>query len=169
MSEHQHRPAEPLEIERKFLIEYPDVERLERLPDCSKIDILQTYLISDDGEDVRVRRWEADGEVLYFKTRKRRVSDLARVELEERLTEADYLRLLQDADPNRRPLRKTRYRLPCGGHCLEIDVYPFWSDRAIAEVELQDEQETIRLPDWLRVIREVTADPNYKNSALAAR
>ena len=34
----------PMEIERKFLIEYPDIKWLESLPNCRKVDIIQTYL-----------------------------------------------------------------------------------------------------------------------------
>ena len=41
---------EPLEIERKFLIEYPDVKLLEADPACRRIEIIQTYLKSDNGD-----------------------------------------------------------------------------------------------------------------------
>jgi len=34
----------PYEIERKFLIEYPDIEWLTNLPNCERIEIIQTYL-----------------------------------------------------------------------------------------------------------------------------
>ena len=33
---------DPIEIERKFLIEYPDIEWLENCPACAKVDIVQT-------------------------------------------------------------------------------------------------------------------------------
>ena len=38
---------EPLEIERKFLIEYPDPVWLERQPGSRRVEIIQTYLLSD--------------------------------------------------------------------------------------------------------------------------
>jgi len=50
---------------------------------------------------------------------------------------------------------------------LEIDVFPFWRDRAFCECELQSEDEPLPLPDWLHVYREVTDDPRYTNRALA--
>ncbi|MBQ2956243.1 MAG: AAA family ATPase, partial [Clostridia bacterium] len=37
----------PFEIERKFLIEYPDAAWLESLPNCRRIEIIQTYLKTD--------------------------------------------------------------------------------------------------------------------------
>ena len=62
---------EPYEIERKFLIEYPDIAWLESLPNCSKIDVLQTYLTAKDGEERRIRQRGCEGHYLYFKTTKR--------------------------------------------------------------------------------------------------
>ena len=35
---------EPYEIERKYLIEYPDTAWLESLPNCERVEIIQTYL-----------------------------------------------------------------------------------------------------------------------------
>ena len=47
---------EPFEIERKYLIEYPDLEWLENNPTCQKVEIIQTYLKSAQGDEVRVRQ-----------------------------------------------------------------------------------------------------------------
>ena len=160
---------EPMEIERKFLIRYPDLDWLGQLPNCRRVDIIQTYLLANPGEEVRVRQRGENGSYIYYKTRKRRVSETARVELEERLTQAEYLKLLMDADPAKRPIRKTRYCLTYDNQYFEIDVYPFWDDQAIVEIELRDEAQEIRFPKQLKVIREVTADESYTNAALAAR
>lgn len=162
------KDAAHFEIERKFLIRYPDISWLESLAGCQRINMVQTYLASEDGE-VRVRRWEANGEVLYYETAKRKISGIKRQEIEREISEDEYGSLLTHADPQKRPIEKTRYRLPYAGRCLEIDVYPFWQDRAILEVELEDDDEDIRLPGGIRVIREVTEDDRYKNASLALR
>ena len=47
------------------------------------------------------------------------------------------------------------------------DVFPFWKDKAIAEIELREENAEIRFPDEIKVIREVTYDESYKNASLA--
>ena len=83
------------------------------------------------------------------------------------LTPAEYEELLARADGERRPIRKERWCVPWADHTLEIDVFPFWEDRAYCEIELQSPEEDVPLPDWLTVIREVTGDPRYTNSALA--
>lgn len=158
---------EPYEIERKYLIEYPDIEWLEQLPNCQRIEIIQTYLRAPEGDEVRVRQRGTDGNYIYFQTIKRKVSDVKRVEIERRLSKDEYLRLLMDADTNRRQIRKTRYCLTYDNQYFEIDVYPFWEDQAIAEIELSDENAEIKFPEQIKVIKEVTDDDAYKNASLA--
>ena len=158
---------EPYEIERKFLIEYPDVSAFEKLPNCQRVEIIQTYLTAPAGEESRVRQRGIDGNYIYFQTTKRKVTDLKRVEVERRLSKDEYLRLLMDADPNCRPIRKTRYCLTFDNQYFEIDVYPFWKDKAILEIELADESAEIRFPVQIKVIEEVTDNDSYKNASLA--
>ncbi len=158
---------EPYEIERKFLIEYPDVARLEQLPNCQRVEIIQTYLTAPEAEESRVRQRGINGDYIYFQTTKRKVTERKRVEIERRLSKDEYLRLLMDADPSCRPIRKTRYCLTWENQYFEIDVYPFWQDKAILEIELTDENTPIRFPGQIKVLREVTDDETFKNAALA--
>ena len=51
----------PYEIERKFLIAYPDLKKLESLPNCRKVEIIQTYLKSEEGEELRIRQRGENG------------------------------------------------------------------------------------------------------------
>ena len=159
----------PLEIERRFLIEYPDLVWLESLPNCRKVEIIQTYLRAPEGEELRIRQRGEKGSYIYYKTWKRRISDTTRTEIEQRLSQSEYLGLLMEADPNKRPIRKTRYCLTYDRQYFEIDVYPFWDDQAVAEIELSDENAEIRFPEGLRIIREITGDEAYQNATLASR
>ncbi|MBQ8815211.1 MAG: AAA family ATPase [Lachnospiraceae bacterium] len=159
---------EPFEIERKFLIHYPDITWLESISNCQRVEIIQTYLISKPGEEIRVRQRGMNGNYIYFQTSKRSISDLKRVEIERRLSKDEYLTLLMDADPTKRQIRKTRYCLTFENQYFEIDVYPFWKDQAIVEIELRDENMEIVFPEQIKVIKEVTGDEAYKNASLAA-
>ncbi len=158
---------EPFEIERKFLIEYPDIDWLEKNPNCQRIEIIQTYLKSNEDEEIRVRQRGINGNFIYFKTTKRKVSDIKRVEVEKRLSQTEYLTLLMEADTTKRQIRKTRYCLTYRGQYFEIDVYPFWNDKAIVEIELSDENVDIAFPSIIKLIKEVTDDESYKNASLA--
>jgi len=157
----------PVEIERKFLIEYPDTPLLEALPHCTKTEITQIYLKTDDGSEARVRKCMQGDICTFYHTVKRKGSAMARTELERTITEAEFEQLVGAADTSRYPLHKTRYRIPSGAQCFEIDLYPFWRDKAIMEVELKSENEAISFPEFITVLREVTGEPEYKNSTLA--
>lgn len=157
---------EPYEVERKYLIRRPDEAWLKTLPDRSEIE--QTYLVTQkDGERGRVRKRTRDGAAVYTHTVKRRINDLRAVELEREIDAAEYARFLELADPKRRTLYKTRYCLPYRGQLFEIDVYPFWADRAIMEIELEDEAQPVELPPDIEMIEEVSSDRRYSNAALA--
>ncbi len=158
---------EPFEIERKFLIEYPDIAWLEDLPNCHKVDIIQTYLLSKDDDEIRIRQRCENDSYSYYHTTKRRVSDVKRVEIERSLTEEEYLMLLMEADPSMHQIRKTRYCLTYENQYFEIDVFPFWNDKAIVELELSDKKTKINFPKELKLIRDVTDDEAFTNHSLA--
>ncbi len=156
------------EVERKFLIEYPDISWLESLPNCRRVEIIQTYLKTVNHDVVHLRQRGIDGHYIYIQTIKREVDNNKRVEIERRLSQGEYLRLLMEADYTKRQLRKTRYCLISGALNIDIDIYPFWSHQAICKTKLSDENATILFPDKVKVIREITGDPAYKMSSLAA-
>ncbi len=156
-----------VEIERKYLIAYPDTAALAAFPGACRKEITQTYLTAPAGQTLRVRRVCANGATRYIETRKIRRNDLAAVEEERELTADEYAAALKKADPALRPVEKTRWCLPYGGHVIEVDLFPFWGDRAVAEVELASESETAALPPCLAVVKEVTGDGRYRNARLA--
>ena len=159
----------PVEIEYKYLIRYPDAGLLESQPGCSRVGIRQTYLLTDPHVTERVRSWDENGTVRYFHTEKRRISDQSAQELEEEISCERYEELLRKADPERSVIEKVRYRIPYKGNMLEIDVYPFWSRQAVLEIEIGEENEEARIPSWLTVLRDVTSEKAYRNKALAKR
>ena len=158
---------DPFEIERKFLIETPDLAWLESLPGCRRVEIEQCYLPTVSDERLRIRKWVENGQAIYYKTRRRWVNG-HRIEVEERLTQRAYLEMLQEAGPETQPLRKTRYSINYDGQLLKLDLYPFWQDQAVVKIELSEDDGEVRLPPELKLIREVTGEREYKDYALAA-
>ena len=157
-----------IEIERKFLILMPEVEKLARMEGCVTWEIVQTYLTEGpNGETRRVRRIFTDGREQFFHTVKLRISQLSSIENEKEISAFEYAQLLREADPLSHPVEKVRYRIPFEGQLLEVDVYSFWQDRATLEIELESEDQPLKLPDWIEIIRDVSADFAYKNRMLA--
>jgi len=162
MFEHQ-------EIERKYLIRYPDVQALVSHPDCEIWNLHQVYLTAIRNNVRRLRKMECNGITRYVFTEKRNITDLACFELERELTEKEYNMMLDEVDPKKEPICKTRYRIDYEGNMCEIDIYPFWSHQAVMEVELASEDAEVHIPTWVEVIREVTGETDYRNSVLAER
>lgn len=160
-------PEPPLEIERKYLIRYPDLAYLDSV--CTKkVEMVQTYLQgTEGGSSRRVRKSTVNGVTYYRKNSKQKINGTTRIEKQGDLTEREYNILLGFADPKRQPIHKTRWCVPFGELVAEIDVFDFWTDRAICEVELPTEDTPVALPEFLHVIRDVTDDTRYTNAALA--
>lgn len=157
--------SQPLEIERKYLIAYPDTEALQ--PRCSAVyDMEQIYLLAAPGVTARVRRRVGEKEE-FFHTEKERINARTHVERERIITREEYEQLLLQRDEKAFPIAKTRYCLPHDGFTFEIDVYPFWKNVAVMEVELEREDQPFTLPEGITVLREVTEEPWMKNAALA--
>lgn len=158
----------PMEIERKFLIEYPSEAALLQLPGANKTEITQTYLTpAPDGAERRVRKRGLDGCFTYTCTEKIFLTPVRRVERERCISEAEYEALLKERNPKLRTLYKTRYAVPFEGLICEIDVYPHIADWAVMEIEFQDESMRLPTPPFVKIIREVTGVKEYSNAYLA--
>ena len=154
-----------LEIEKKFLIKYPDTEYLKSVSEYT--DIEQIYLKSENGVSERIRKRGKEGEYLYYHTVKIPVTGMTRIEQERTISHQEYEELKKRADERFNIIYKTRYCIPHGGHTVEVDVFPFWCKQAFAEVELASEEEEFSLPGYIHIIRDVTEDKRYTNHALA--
>lgn len=158
--------GEPLEIERRFLIQYPDTAKLEELG-CKKVEIRQDYLPNINNKIRRIRKAVTEDGIKFYYTEKFRLSDTTRIEREKEITEDEYNELFDERAVGSHTINKTRYYYYEGDLCFEIDLYPEWKDQALVEVELPEENSPVSHPEWMKVIREVTGDRKYKNEYLA--
>ncbi len=153
------------EIERKFLVEFPNVDKL----DVRKtIGIIQTYLANgENNSQRRVRRMSVNGEVSYTYTEKIFLTRITREENERFISRIEYEDLLKQARNDVRPVEKTRYAFNYHDQLFELDTYPFSDKLAIMELEMETPEQEIDFPDSVNVIRDVSDDIRYSNSALA--
>lgn len=147
----------PLEIERKF------IARAGELPPPEISTRLCQGYIDRERATVRVR---LSGDACFL-TIKGAVSGMSRLEYEFPIPLEQGRELLEQLC--RRPLiDKTRHLVAHGGRRWEVDVFHGENDGlVVAEIELDDEDETVDLPSW--VGREVTSQARYANAALAER
>lgn len=153
-----------MEIERKYMIAMPDADFLEAI---GYTEIVQTYLLGEKGSTERVRKRGREGDYAYTHTIKYKISNMSRREEEHEISHEEYSLLLKRADPERNSIEKRRYCYEYADKLWEIDVFPFWADKAFMEIELSSEDEEIVFPPEITVIRELTDDKRYTNAAIA--
>ncbi|MDO6964268.1 CYTH domain-containing protein [Rhizobium alvei] len=145
------------EIERKFLIT-SDAWRFEA---GSGIRMRQAVILTQDRHMMRVRLY-GDGRARL--TVKVGIDALRRHEFEYDIPPEDAAEMLSMALGSE--IAKTRYEIHHGRHVWEIDCFEgALEGLVIAEVEMEEEDLSPDLPDWLG--REVTDDPRFTNQALA--
>ena len=158
-----------LEIEKKFIIRYPDIDFLKSVKGCTYTEIEQIYLTGEEGVSERIRKRGLCGKYKYYHTIKFHITDMTRHEEERLISEIEYNELKKRADECLNIIYKTRYCIPYEGHVIEIDVFPFWDRQAYMEVELESEDEIFAVPDFVECIKDVTTDSRYTNRALASK
>lgn len=165
----------PLEIEHKYLIEKPNLAELSELVSIEVIDILQTYLISENkNTERRIRQFGKNGNYSYYYTEKKEITALKRVEIERCITKDEYLRLLTEADTTLHQISKKRVCFVYESQYFELDIYPnsnnnLESNQAILEIEVTQENSEIKIPNFIKIIREVTEEVEFKNYSLAKK
>lgn len=144
-----------VEIERKFLV-YEDL-----IPEADEeITMVQAYLQAEPERTVRVR---IAGDQAFL-TIKGIMHGISRSEFEYEIPLQDAEELIKLAVWE--PIKKVRHLIFQHGKKWEVDFFEGENQGLIlAEVELQNEDETVDLPSWIK--REVTGDFHYHNSFLA--
>lgn len=148
------------EIERKFLVN----SKAFIDEAFQQTRIIQGFLNTDPERTVRVR---LKGEQGFLTVKGKSSSDgLSRFEWETEITKPEAESLLQLCEKG--VIDKVRYEIKIGAHVFEVDVFSRENEGLIiAEVELNEKNETFEKPQWLS--REVTGELRYYNSQLSKR
>jgi len=166
---------EPLEIERKFLIHPPDFSHIPRVigERVVEVSIEQIYLT---GAGHRIRKRERDGKSVYYRTEKQTIKPGVRTEIEKQISALEYRALARDdRDMARGIIRKKRHCFLHKNQYFELDEFQNPADTCmqknlcVLEIELTEENDTVEIPPFIKVIKEVTDDPAFSNSEIALR
>ena len=157
---------QPVEDERVYLIELTG-----ELPECIESEITQTYLVSEPGSEVRLRRREwSGGKVVNVHRSKKRINDNEVIETERQVDNNLYEQMLSQADPYRATIRKKRQSFIWKGQFFEIDTFlePV-SNLVMMETKGVTEKETVNFPPFVKVLEDVTGNSKYLNYNIALR
>ena len=163
-----------MEIEYKYLIRFPDVEMLKTKPDYKCEEMTQLYIdlpqnLSEHGTRCRIRRVKDKDGIRYIRTFKESVTDMTRIEIEDEISEEEYTFLSQFIRNGYSPIHKHRHSFSLFGFVYEVDIFPFWNDRAYLEIEVDSENTKPPIPDFIGIIKDVTTDKRYRNTSLAQK
>ena len=134
------------------------------------MEIFQTYLIERDGAEPRIRKRGENGHYVYFLTTKKFLTDNQRIEVERQITPSEYVMLKNSANPDKRTIHKLRRCFVWDNRYLELDTFvepPL--PHHLLEIEDVTADEEIAFPPFLKVLREVTDDPEWYNANIAKR
>ena len=166
-----------LEIERKFLVKFPSswsalAELFDGIVDVKRIS--QTYLKAEQGEQAsRVRKTveglSGDTETVYHRNQKKPTGDTGvHEETESEITEKEYNRALKKSNPDKCAIEKTRFVFKWHDQIFELDLFKgHLKGLAILEIELENKDDKVELPPFLKVVKEVTKDKSFTNFSLA--
>jgi CYTH domain-containing protein len=166
-----------LEIERKFLVKLPKswsdlAEMFDDIVDVKRI--IQQYLTPEPGEQAaRVRKTVeglgGDTTTVYHYNRKKPTGDTGvHEETEREISEKEYQKYLKQSNPSKCAVEKTRFVFKWHDQVFELDLFKgHLKGLAILEIELNDKDDKVELPPFLRIIHEVTKDKRFTNFALA--
>ena len=153
----------PLEIERKFLLKRePDLAHAG-FENMQRVSIEQMYLVSREGREIRIRKRTQGGSATYYRTEKLKISPGMRHETEKMITATEYLNLKKLKDPATRIIRKNRHCFVYENQYFELDFFLEPPGLCILEIELTEENDTLALPPFVSVDKEVTDDSSYFN------
>ena len=150
-------------VEKKYLISMPDVEQLMKNKQCRKVHVKQHYIIDEtrqEKEKIVLRR--ENNKNFYYKVVKKN-----KVKYSNSITADKYINKLEDENKKFYHIHKDRYYYIFDSRCIKIDVFPFWKDKAILEVDVLNDRENIKFPKFVHIIEDVTDNEAYKNYYLA--
>lgn len=146
------------EIERKFLVK-SDIFKQEA---TSKEYIVQAFLNRHKERTVRVRIKDEKAYLTIKGISNERGT--VRKEWEYEIPIGDAKEMLKVCESG--VIEKYRYLVPVGPHTFEVDIFEGENKGlVVAEVELENEEESYQKPDWLG--EEVTGNKAYYNSNLS--
>jgi adenylate cyclase len=147
-----------IEIERKFLVDHKQWERLAK---PAGIKMQQGYIVDEIDRTVRLR---ITNEQAYL-TFKSGTTGISRKEYEYEIPVKEATELFEQFVKTR--LEKTRYCIDYKNKVWEVDVFAGDNEGLIvAEIELDSEDEQFELPPWAS--KEVSGEARYFNSSLSA-
>jgi len=159
----------PVEKYNKYLIEVDDdvLQAMAKENNYSDSHIIQYYLVSSDGSERRIRERHRGDDVLYIYSEANYLSNNERIKTDRVLTKRQYKDFGRQIDKSIKVTDKKRYSFINDSLFYKLDVFNFDESKGLLSVGDYHDGSKPKLPSYIKVIKDVTDDVNYKNYYLA--
>ena len=153
----------------KYLVDLKSSDLGYLSKNSTSMDMVQTYLIANNGEERRLRKVRMKDSVNYYYSVFRLNDECQKVLVSERaIDKSVYESLLEFRDLGKEDILKTRYYFVFQGEYFHLDIFNGDNEIGILERNVSFESKDV-LPDFLNIIDVVSNDINYANRNLAKK
>ena len=158
----------PVEVFKKYLVEVNDevLEKVKAETNPINVHIVQHYLKSITGNERRIRQRTKNGSTLYYYSEAQAISTNERIKTDRILSEREYFNYMAEADPELGVIDKERYSFIHNNHFFKLDVFDFDESKGLLNLQISGDEE-FEIPEYFKVIKDVSDNPHYKNYHLA--
>lgn len=158
----------PAEFQRKYLVEIPDLEELEKLYHVEIVDMEQFYLPPLNQTKRYIRKRSQNGNSTYYYIEKKYCGRGGfALKLQNFISEDEYWKMLDTRDINLYPVLKKRVYFVSNNQYFELDLFGGSRKNALLEIRTSTQNTQICIPDGIQVIEDVTDNPSYRNCSIA--
>lgn len=150
----------PIQIQRKYLVEQVDIEKIEKVT-LVKLQLEQYVIESDDIEYIYRKTGKEKEEKYTLITKIDTPINNERITTQRNISAEEYCLNLPK---EQLPMKKTRYCFESDNTYFRLDV--FSNNLQILEVETTSPSDEIKIPNFLKISKEVTKNLDYRNSSL---
>lgn len=144
-----------------------DLDRIKK--NGRGMHIVQTYLVSDDRTEKRIRKVEFENNESYYFSVYRLMEDGTRVIISEKsIDKKVYDQLMESKDDRYDTLSKMRYYFVEDGQYFSLDVFDNNRENGILEINVC-EGEKVVIPEYVGALANVSSDSRYFNKSMALK
>lgn len=153
--------------QQKYLVDLAESDIAEIVSIGKVANIEQSYLVSDDDIEKRIRKVKFNDSYSYRLTVYKILSSGEKVLVSEKVIDKKvYDSLMEFKDPKTKVIVKDRYYFSYEGTYMYIDI--FGNDREFGILEVNvGEDEKVMIPDNLCVLEDVSSNVSYQNSYIS--
>lgn len=158
----------PVERFKKYLVEVNDdmLKKIKNEANYSHVNITQQYLLAPAGIERRIRKRNRNGSLVYYYSEAHTLGTSERIKEDRIISERQYYDYLRVVNKYLNPIDKQRHSFIFNNHFFKLDIFNFDETKGLLSLQLPEDGE-IKLPPYVKVIKDVSEDENYKNYYLA--